>query len=152
MRWALALALMALAGCGQQTAPEPHGGASSVPSVTPAPAAQSPLAAVELPGEYRIAGVDGQDIDLPHAITASIDAARIRVDSGCLRREWNYTQANGRLATTPRELAVPSCVPGLRPEEAAVFAAFDAAQTAVRTPANAIEIAGGGHTVTLFSQ
>lgn len=150
MRWPLALALMALAGCGQQPAREPRPTASSVPAATPAPAAEPPLPAAELPGEYRIAGVDGRDIDLPHAITASIDGGRIRVTSGCLRRDWTYVYEGGRLTT--KKASVLSCLPNPRPEEAAVFAAFEPAQTAVRTPANAIEITGGGHTVTLFSQ
>jgi hypothetical protein len=110
------------------------------------------LAASELAGEYRIAGVDGQDIDLPNGITASIGQGRITVSSGCIRRGWSYTYEHGRLATRPAKTAAPRCVPGLRPEEAAVFAAFDAAQRASRTPANGIAISAGEHEVTLFSQ
>lgn len=165
IRDAFALSLLALGACapateepvGESTAAQRSPSATTAATATPSPSEPLPqtppvnaLAAGELPGEYRIAGVDGGDINLPHAITASIRQGRIRVVAGCVNALWEYTYAAGRLAT--KREPVVTCQRGLYPEEEAVFAAIDAAERATRTPANGIELSGGGHSVTLFSQ
>jgi hypothetical protein len=109
-----------------------------------------PAAVPELAGEYRVAGVDGSDIDLPHAITASIDEERIHLVSDCVNLAWTYRFEGARLAT--ETAAVEGCARGLEPAEQALLAAFDVADAVRRTPANALEFSGGGHSVTLFSQ
>lgn len=108
------------------------------------------MTSAALVGEYRVAGVDGQDINLPHGITASISVDEIEVQSQCIRFKWTYAITNGVLAAS-RAPAV-SCQRGLLAEEEAIARAFDQAVQAQRTPANGIEFSGAGHSVTLFSQ
>ena len=127
-----------LAACGSaEEAP--------VPDETPAIASAAALA-----GEYRVAGVDGAEIDLPHAITASIDGERIHLTSDCVNFAWSYRFEGERLVTA--QVPVESCARRYEPTEQELLAALGVADTVRRTPANAIEISGGGHSVTLFSQ
>lgn len=107
-------------------------------------------AVLDLPGEYRVAGVDGAGIDLPHGISATISANTIEVQSDCIRFAFAYTLDGSRIATEPAPVA--SCRRALLPDEQAISAAFDVAETVSRTPANGIEFTGGGRSVTLFSQ
>jgi hypothetical protein len=117
----------------------------------PAPPEEPPIAsAAELAGEYRVAAVDGAEIDLLHGVTASIDAARITVTSDCIVMAWSYTLADGALAT--EQAPAQSCRRAYLPTELELLAALDVADAAKRTPANAVELTGGGHSVTLFSQ
>lgn len=129
---------LALAGCA---APEDAG-------VEQAGGPASP--SLDLPGEYRVAGVDGAGIDLPHGISATISADTIEVQSDCIRFAFAYTLDGSRIATEPAPVA--SCRRALLPDEQAISAAFDMAETVSRTPANGIEFTGGGRSVTLFSQ
>jgi hypothetical protein len=117
----------------------------------PAPVETPPAASLtEFAGEYRVAGIDGGEIDLPHAITASIDGERIHLVSDCVNLAWSYRFEAGLLAT--ERVPVESCARGLEPVEQELLAALDVADSVRRTPANAVEIGGGGHAVTLFSQ
>lgn len=163
------LAGLALAGCGP-AGEAPPAGPDEAPTATaadggspkssPAPAPAGPAVAEvsagaivspdSLAGEYRIPGVDGRDIDLPHGISASIDEATIHVSAGCLRFAWTYRFEGARLVTQSTPGA--GCQRGLYPEEEAVRAAFDAADTVRRLPSNGIEFSGGGRSVILFSQ
>lgn len=153
MRTLAALALLALGACDvpvdSAPADEPTA-ASSAPPTTTAASPEPAAPKVELPGEYRVAGVDGQSIDLPYAITAAITASRVDINADCLIFAWSYT-ANGNAITTSR-LTTAGCERGLTEVEEAMVAAFDAATTVARTPGNGIELSGDGHTVTLFSQ
>ena len=117
----------------------------------PAPAEDPTIAsAAQLAGEYRVAGIDGADINLPHAITASIDGERIHLTSDCVNLAWNYRFEGEQLVT--EQVPVESCARGLEPTEQELLAALDVADAVRRTPANAVEISGGGHAVTLFAQ
>ena len=135
------------AGDSREATPTP-----ATPPVATAPAAPAaaPEATVELPGEYRIAGVDGGEIDQPYAITASITPDRIHVTADCLNFAWTYTAQGDRIAT--KRAPVEGCGRGLTASEEAVVAALDAASTVARTPGNAIELRGGARTLTMFSQ
>jgi hypothetical protein len=106
--------------------------------------------AAALVGEYRVAGVDGAGIDLPHGVAARISADRIEVSAGCLQWAWSYVLEAGRLIT--ERLPSTSCRRALLPQEQALAEAFDAAQGVRRTPANGIEFSGAGRWVLLFSQ
>ena len=127
-----------LAGCG--SAEE-----RAVPAEPPAIAS-----AAELAGEYRVAGIDGSEIDLPHAVTASIDVERIHLTSDCVNLAWSYRFEGERLVT--EQAPAESCARGFDATERALLAALDVADAVHRTPANAVELSGGGHAVTLFSQ
>lgn len=161
---AFTVAVLALAAC-QSPEEEP----APAPDRTPPAATASPSAAVspaipasdevqagaivtaeELVGEYRIPGADGQDINLPHGMSAIIDGTTIRVSADCLNFAWTYRFDGTRLVT--ESVPATSCRRGLLPEEEAVRAAFDAAEAVRRLPSNGIEFSGGNRSVLLFSQ
>lgn len=165
MRFAsFAAAALALAACQspeETPAPASDGdppAATASPSAGPFPPTSAPgsvaegaiVSAAELVGEYRIPGADGQDINLPHGISAIIDETTIRVSADCLNFAWDYRFEGSRLVTESTPVA--SCRRGLLPEEEAVRAAFDAAEGVRRLPSNGIEFSGGGRSVLLFSQ
>ena len=146
------IAFLALAACqpaAERDAREPA--VSSTPAEpTPAPSGNV-VSPQQLAGEYRIAGVGGQAIDLPYGITASITADRIHLTADCVNVEWGYTMdADGSLST----LRVPTegCARGLNPAEEALVEAFDGAERVSRNAANGYEFSGRGPTATLFTQ
>ena len=102
------------------------------------------------PGEYRLAGADGQDVNLGHAITVTVTDDEIRVFSQCVTPRWTYRYADAKLVTEP--VLEPICERGRYPAEEALSAVFDGPESVVRTPENGIYIEGAGHSVTLFSQ
>lgn len=142
-----ALALFALAAC-QPAAQENPGqpAPAPVPAATPEPI----LSAAELQGEYRLAGIDGQDPNLPEGVAVSITADAIAVPGACVLAGWRYRFEDGRLAT--EEIAGPACRRAVLPHEQAIKAVFDSPDRVTRTPANGILIEGGGRSITLFSQ
>lgn len=131
------------AGDGSGAAPEPR-------LTTTSEDDQPGIAAMPPPGEYRLAGADGSEVNLGHAITVSIGEDTIAMVSQCVTPQWRYDYADGVLTT--RIIPTPICERGRYPEEEAVMAVFDAPETALRTPDNGWYIAGGDHSVTLFSQ
>ena len=147
---------MWFAGSGHSLAMAPgrEPGASAEPP--PAPPSPTPSATPDiandmwLVGEYRVAGVDGAAIDLQHAATVSIDTTRISFASECIAARWSYRLRNESIGTE----AIPTiaCQRGLYPQERAMMEALGAATRATRTPANGIELSGGGTSITLFSQ
>jgi hypothetical protein len=156
---ALAVAGAMLTGCDARTdasagAPAPASdgvtAAEPQPAGQPAAVSSAPVPPVRIAGEYRVAGVDGRDIDLPHAISASIGETRIGVSSQCVEMAWSYRFEGTRLRT--EAVPVVSCDRGRYPEEQAIEAAFDAAREVERTASNGIRFSGGGHSVLLFSQ
>lgn len=158
MRYAIAAAVTLLAGCSEspeQPSAEPVTAptvARSQPSAAAAAGvtAQATPRAVAIEGEYRIAGINGQDIDQPYAVTASIDGGRIHLTADCLNFAWSYSLVGDAIRT--RREAVEGCGRGPTAAEEAIVAAFDAASTVARTPAGALDVSAPGHTVTLFSQ
>jgi hypothetical protein len=156
---ALAAAGAMVTGCDSRTdasagtpAPAPDGVAVAEPQPAGQPPAASPVPAppIRVAGEYRIAGVDGGDINLPHGISASIGENRIGVSSQCVEMAWSYRFEGARLTT--EAIPVVSCDRGRYPEEQAIEAAFDAARAVERTESNGIRFSGGGRSVLLFSQ
>ena len=155
----LALAACALLVACDGTADEstadadaaPKSEAAVIPSVQVSTAPVAPTdPVIELTGEYRIAGVDGGDINLPHGITAVIAEDRIDVTSQCVEMTWSYSLEGAALETT--RIPVVTCDRGRYPEEEAVEAAFTAAREVERTASNGLRFFGGGRSVTLFTQ
>ncbi len=101
-------------------------------------------------GEYRLAGADGADVNLGHAITVSVSAERIETFSQCVTPRWNYRYEDGQLRTEP--IIEPICDRGRYPAEDALAAVFDDPQEVRRTPENGFYLTGGGHSITLFTQ
>jgi hypothetical protein len=153
---ALAAASAMLTNCDSATdAPAPAQQApdrvaEEEPTGLPQAASPAPASPIRIVGEYRVAGVDGGDINLPHGISASIGENRIEVSSQCVEMAWSYRFEGARLVTE----AIPgvTCDRGRYPEEQAIEAAFDAAREVERTESNGVRFSGGGRSVLLFSQ
>ncbi len=151
------IAGLALAACQGEAPDQPTSGPSAAPSPAAeddraqpqAPAPEAPVPET-LAGEWRVAGVGGEEVDLPFGITASIDEYRIELSAGCTRTSWRYTYRGGVLATERQPLV--TCQRGLYPIEERLIAAIDSADRAARTPSNAVELSGGAGSVTLYSQ
>lgn len=150
----LALSLLVLVTACSETPEKPTADRVTAQSpARPRPSAAAtadPAPAMAIAGEYRVAGIDGQDINQPHGITASISADRIHVTADCLNFGWSYTLQGSSIIT--KRVPVEGCARGLTAAEEALVAAFDRASIVARTPANALELRAPGHTATLFSQ
>ncbi|MFA7588094.1 MAG: hypothetical protein WCY11_18205 [Novosphingobium sp.] len=152
------MTVIALASCGadpQTPIPAPETPAS------PDRASSNPALAT-LAGEWRVAGIDGADLNESYGLALSADGKEIWWEPRCAGFVRGYTITDGRVrfgpspsqrrgpvATVPPP---PVCAIGPPARLSDVFRALDNAQAIVRTPANGIEISGGGHSVLLFSQ
>jgi hypothetical protein len=148
MRGGLLALLLMLSAC--EAALEP-----AVPP--PAPPAGEWLAT--LAGEWRVAGIDGRAFDEPYGLALSGDGSDLWWAPRCAGfvRSYRLSGAAVRFASKARPMAndgnpAPVCLIAVPARLNEVFAALDSADRAVRTPANAIEISGGGHALLLFSQ
>ena len=167
----LALTL-ALGACG--------GGADNPPKPEPATAAEAsgqlapvgeeavvpqgsrPLAAVgDLLGEYRVAGIDGTEVQGDMGIALSIDGPRLSYEPTCAGFVWDIRSESRRLSFERAKGFGPerqpdgsfmACAVAVSPEQRRLAEAIDAARRAWRTPSNGILLEGGGRSVLLFSQ
>ena len=141
------LTALALTACGREE-PIPESAQDQVVTVD---GDEMPVLQQLLPqGSYRLAGVNGQDVNLGHAVTVSVSEEIIAVASQCVTPRWRYEYVDDRLRTEP--IVEPMCERGRYPEEEAIAAVIDDPKDVLRTPANGIYIAGGGQSITLFSQ
>lgn len=147
--------LTILGGCQQSDA-----GSSQTPAEQAAPTPDkgepddaAPAPAVDLAGEWRVAGIDGAPIDESYAIALSADGEMIWWDPACAMQYREYSIAGHRFAAPARnnnDLEV--CEIGYPPELDQLWSALEAADHIERTPENAVLISGNGRSVTLFSQ
>lgn len=161
MRGLVAAALFALAACSQAgDAAEPAPRATTVSGEgTERPNFPVPE---DIVGEYRVAGIDDEAPGVPYGIAVSITEAEISYEPKCAGFVWTYEYAADGTLTTKRDPdyggevgpdgSVAVCAVGLKPTDIPLSQAIDAAQRAGRTPTNAIELSGGGRSVTLYSQ
>ncbi len=119
---------------------------------------------ISLAGEWRVAGIDGEDFDEPHGLALSADEEEIWWEPRCARQSVRYRIVNDRFivveppapspappgAEPPPPLA--TCTIGLPPRLVDVMTAIDAADHIERTPENGVRLSGNGRSVTLFSQ
>ena len=155
----LLLATLVLAACQPADEEAPPSPASTASPASPANSA-SPAAAVasgpittpeELSGYYRIAGIDGAEIEGSEGFGVRFTEDRVMVLAQCIKTEWLYRFEGERIVVTVDNLREP-CRRALSPDERAIASAFDGMERASRTPANAILIEGSGGSLTLFSQ
>jgi hypothetical protein len=139
--------LLALGAC--QAVPEP---APPSPPVVGEPVAT-------LSGEWRVAGIDGRSFDEPYGLALSGDGSNLWWAPRCAGfvRSYRLDGAAVHFSPVARPGAndgkpAPVCLIAVPTRLNEVFAVLDGADQAVRTPANAIEISGGGHSLLLFSQ
>lgn len=159
----IAIALLAASSCAAPEADrDASAGAASVADATPTPDAAATVApdagtlspVTTLAGEWRVAGVDGQPLDETYGLALSATDRVIRFEPGCAGRDRAYAIDGSRFRTwlSEDDPQQAICEIGLPPRLQDVWRAIDAADRIARMPSNAVLIAGGGHSVTLFSQ
>jgi hypothetical protein len=144
-------AALAIAACSREL-PAPPPAQPRAPQIEGQPVAT-------LAGEWRVAGVDGQPFDENYGLALSADGSQVWWAPRCAGfvRSYRIEGMGVRFEPAPPPAASsgspsPVCQIGIPSRLNDVFAALDSAERVVRTPANAIEISGGGRSLTLFSQ
>jgi hypothetical protein len=141
-----------LLGCGSE--PEPVAAPANQPV-----AAESRGEAVEglpvpvesLAGEWRVAGIDGEEVNAPYGITLSINDETIDL-LDCADLKWTYSYTDGQIETAHLPFRSTEILCRPPPEVQAAGEAIDAATRVARTPSNGVELSGGGHSLTLYAQ
>ena len=158
MRGSAIFAMVLLAACQRIEAPSP---APSPTAIASAPERPPDPAPTTLAGEWRVAGIDGKPFDEPYGLALSADDRRIWWEPQCAGVARGYRIDNGRIVIGPDPDLPPRqpgdatravCAIGLPERLGDVLRALDGADMIRRTPENGIEIAGSGHSLTLFSQ
>lgn len=120
------------------------------PSATPTTPLPSGLNSADIVGEWRIAGVNGKEINEPAGATAKIAASEILIQSDCVNMAYDYSLVAGRF--TAKSKPVISCQRALSAAEKAIGDAITTADAASRDASNALILSGGGHSLTLYTQ
>ena len=134
------------------TAPPPTSAPMSIPAVDEV---------TTLEGEWRVAGIDGREVDQPEGLALSASREEIWWAPRCAGYARSY-RIDGASFTTgphigfverkPGDPTPPVCAIAPPPRIGEVFRALTSATTIRRTANNGIEISGGGHSLLLFSQ
>jgi hypothetical protein len=105
---------------------------------------------VNLSGTWRVAAVDGEELDKPYGITLAADHERIWWEPACSLQYRLYTIEGTRFDTAPVDLSGHAVCDIAVPEQLSrIWSALDVADTIARTPDNRVLISGGGRSVTL---
>lgn len=139
---------------GTGASPSPPSGRGDAPDIAP----------VRLAGEFRVAAIDGSEVTGGIGLALTVTDKLIWFDPRCAGFNWTYTLADDRLTTDrpqkPRAAGAPYvagpmgpvCKIAVHPEQQRLATALDAVTHVRRTLSNGIELHGGGHSVTLYSQ
>ena len=137
-------------------APPDPGGNQMANASAPGPASiAAPVATLE--GQWRAIRADGKPVEL----ALSISGEEIWWEPRCAGYVRSYRIAGSEFETGPHigfvprqpgEPTPPVCAIAPPPDIGAVFKSLDAATSIRRTRDNGIELAGGGHSLLLFSQ
>ena len=132
------------------------------PTAPSVPEGSRPITAVgDLIGEYRVAGIDGREVQGDIGIALSIDGPMLSYEPTCAGFVWKIAERRGEVRferapgygpTRQPDGSTLVCAVAVPAEFERLGRAIDAAQRAWRTPANGILLEGGGRSVTLFSQ
>ena len=132
--------------------------ACSPPQEPPSPvAAQVPAEPIDqvatLDGHWRVAGMDGAEVQGQYAIALTGDERAIWWEPRCAGQSVDYTiDGTSFSATDPNGPDQIVCDIGFPEELDQLWSAMLAADTIERTPENGISISGNGRSVLLFSQ
>ena len=111
---------------------------------------------VSLAGEWRVAGVNGEDFDEPYGIALSADGEEIWWNPSCAWQSVRYTISGTRFRMIPPP-EVPQeplyvCAIAVPPRLPEIMETIRGADRIERTPANGIRLSGNGRSLTLFGQ
>lgn len=164
MRAAIAGFVLALAACSpeERSIPAPADTDLEAHPATPDGLVELPIGAtapLAIEGEWRVAGVDGQEIDIEWAMTASITTDQISIQSQCMGFGRMYALEGMALsmpevppATGPVPPPPPVCARMPLPEEQAVSKALQEAVRAYRMPDGALVLDGPETSLTFYTQ
>jgi hypothetical protein len=119
------------------------------------------MAIGDLVGEYRVAGIDGTEVQGSIGIALSIDGPMLSYEPTCAGFVWDIAAEAGHFTLTRAAGYGPArqpdgtfvvCAVAVSPEQRRLAEAIDAARRAWRTPSNGILLEGRGRSVMLFSQ
>ena len=129
---------------------------AAVPSPSSEPEA-SHVASLE--GEWRVAGIDGADLNEPYGIALTGNSQELWWEPRCAFIVRSYRISGAAIAFAPAIGAPkpgdpprPVCAIAPPPRMAQILRALDSATSVARTPQNGVLISGAGHSVLLFSQ
>lgn len=135
----------------QEAHPAPPEGLVELPIGATAP--------TSIEGDWRVAGVNGEIIDIEWAMTAQITADQISIQSQCMGFGRMYALDGTTLtapevppATGPVAPPPPVCARMFLPEEQAVSKALQGAELAYRLPDGSLVLDGPGGSLTFFTQ
>lgn len=136
---------------------EQEAGPSTPEGLVELPIGATAPASIE--GEWRVAGVNGEVIDIEWAMTAQITADQISIQSQCMGFGRMYALDGTTLtapevppATGPVPPPPPVCARMPLPEEQAVGKALQGADMAYRLPDGALVLDGPEGSLTLYTQ
>lgn len=152
--------LLAVAACAPAAQPIPTPVSAPLPAeASPRPPSLPPV--TTLSGEWRVAGLDGKEIEGSVGIALRGDEREIWWEPRCAGYVRSYRIKGLRFTTGPYVGFKPHrpgdppplvCLIAPPPQVSAIFDVLTSATSISRTPNNGVEISGAGHSLLLFSQ
>lgn len=150
------IVLLLLAGCQPTEAPSDGNAVDETIEELSEEVKSLPIGATtpaSLEGEWRVAGINRQLVDLDWAMTAGISDRDIRIQSQCVWFERGYVLSDMQLLPFDLEKEPQvMCQRGWLPEEEAANQALQQAEWAYRLPDGSLVLDGPGGSITLFTQ
>ena len=150
---AVLVAVLSLAACQRQPAPD-----AVEPSEAASPKTEAPQATDRsvdtLAGAWRVAGIDGEPFNEEYGLALYANDYLIYWEPECAGQDRVYRIDGMDFSAEPPQTDSPRiiCEIGVPDRLADVWSAMDVAHTIERTDEGGILIAGGGRSVTLFRQ
>ena len=127
-----------------------------MPAASQTDAAQDDASAQMLVGEWRVAGINGEEFNEPYGIALSATDSEIWWNPRCARQSAHYTIQGNRFRWSPPperpQEPLHVCAIAIPPRLPEVMQTIRGAYMIERTPANGIRLSGNGRSLTLFSQ
>lgn len=121
------------------------------PQVVPHDNSPPQSAAVSLVGHWRIAAIDGRDLNEPQGLALVGDINQLWMEPRCAGLIRTYRISGNTFSSTPEQVGMV-CMIGMPQSSGLAMQAIDAATRIERTPENGILLSGGGHSLLIFSQ
>jgi hypothetical protein len=107
---------------------------------------------VDLAGEWRVAKLDGEEINKRYRFALSANPEEIWWEPSCASQGRKYTIRGSRFDTEPDGTSGEVCDIGFPEELPRIWSAMDAADTIEKTGKNGIPLSGNGRSVILYAR
>ena len=122
----------------------------------PADTSQNEGSSPILEGEWRVAGINGEDFDEPYGIALSASEREIWWSPRCARQSVTYAIEGNHFRWTPPKSRLDSpvavCAIAVPPRLPEIIETIRMADRIERPPENGSRLSGNGRSLTLFSQ